>query len=102
MSVPGFRMIHRQTPHSSAIERIGYNPLTNELHILFNKGGVYPEYIFGGVNPALAEDFMLARSPGTYYHRRIRGNKRFTVNKAFGSFRLGALGRRVANVFRRG
>lgn len=100
MSSPGMRMIHRQIRGSSAIERLGYNPLTQELHVLFKKNGRYPEYIFGGVDPTIAGQFMTARSPGTFYHNNIKQNSRYTVNKPFGSFRLGALGRRVRNVFR--
>jgi hypothetical protein len=96
----GFRLIHRQTPGSSAIERIGYNPLTQEMYILFNKGGRYPEYIFGGVPSDQVEDFMNSGSPGSYYNQNFRQNRKFTVKRAFGSYRLGAIRRRVANVFR--
>ena len=95
------RMIHRKPTNSSAIERIGYNPLTQELFILFKKNGRYPEYIFGGVQPDMATRFMTARSPGTFYHNNIKQNDSFTVNKPLGSFRLGAIGRRIRNVFSR-
>lgn len=88
---PDFRLIHRQTPGSSAIERIGYNPLTQDLYILFNKNGRYPEYIFGGILPTRAAEFMRAPSPGTYYHRNIRGNKPGAGRRALGQFRLGAI-----------
>lgn len=100
LSAPEFRLIHRQTPGSSAIERIGYNPLTQEMYILFNKGGRYPEYIFGGVPSGQVEDFMNSGSPGSYYNHHFRNNKRFTIKKAIGSYRLGAIRRRVANIFR--
>lgn len=99
MSSPGQRMLHRKMRGSTAIERLGYNPLTQELFVLFNKNGRYPEYVFGGVDSELASAFMLARSPGSFYHRHIKENSRYTVNKPLGSFRLGALGRRVRNVF---
>lgn len=93
------RMLHRQV-RSSAIERIGWNPLTQELSILFNKNGRYPEYIFGGVPEELAFAFMTAPSHGKFYHRYIRNTPGFIVSKPLGSFRLGALGRRVTNIFR--
>lgn len=95
------RMIHTRVRNSSAIERIGYNPLTQELFILFNKNGRYPEYIFGGVESDLAGRFLMARSKGTFYHTNIKRNKSFTVSKPLGSFRLGAIGRRIRNVFSR-
>jgi hypothetical protein len=94
------RMIVRQIRNSSAISRIGYNPLTQQLNILFNKGGRYPEYVFGGVEADLATRFMLSRSHGSFYHSNIKDNKAFRVGKPLGSFKLGAFGRRVRNVFR--
>ena len=101
VDLPGadFRIIHRQTPGSSAIERIGYNPLTQDLYILFKKDGRYPEYVFGGIVSQRAEDFMTAPSPGTYYHQNIRGNKLGAGRRALGSFRLGAIRRNRPNAF---
>lgn len=95
------RLLHQLTPESSAIERIGYNSLTQELFILFNKNGQWPEYVFGGVDSAMAKEFMNARSKGSYYNRRIKGRSAFSVTRAFGSFRLGAVRRRIRNVFSR-
>jgi hypothetical protein len=95
------RMIHTKTPGSTAIERIGYNHLTNELFILFKKKGKYPEYVFGGVQEQTAARFMGARSKGGFYHDHIKANKSFTVSKPLGSFRLGAISRRIRNVFSR-
>ena len=94
-------MIYKNTGGSSAIEKIGYNSLSEELHILFRKNGRYPEYIFGGIDKKTAQNFMLARSPGSFYNNRIKGNKSFKVNRAFGSFTLGAIGRRARNFFNR-
>jgi hypothetical protein len=94
------RMIVRRTPGSTAIDKIGWNPLTQQLNILFAKNGRYPEYVFGGISKDLAQSFMMARSVGAFYHDNIKKNSNYTVNKPFGSFRLGALGRRARNVFR--
>jgi hypothetical protein len=92
------RMVHRATPESSAIERIGYNFLTRELFILFRKNGKYPEYVYGGVPPDLATSFLLARSKGKFFHARIDNNRNFTVGAPLGSFRLGSLGRRITSI----
>jgi hypothetical protein len=98
--MPDLKRMIVATPRSSAIESIGYNPITQELFILFNKNGRYPEYVFGGVASEVASEFMIAGSKGSYYNENIKGNKRLSVGKPLGSFRLGALGRRVRNVFR--
>lgn len=95
------RMVHTRTPDSSAIEQIGYNQLTHEMSILFRKDATYPEYVFGGVTEKLAAEFLLAKSKGGFYADHFKGNRSFKVSKALGSFRLGAVGRRIRNVVRR-
>lgn len=95
------RMVMINTPESSAIAKIGYNPLTQELFIKFKKTKSYPLYVFGGIREQTAVDFMRAGSKGDYYHTNIKDNKSFSVGKPLGSFRLGAIGRRVRNLFNR-
>lgn len=102
MALPSTKLLYRDTPGSSAIERVGWNPITQELHILFNKNGRYPEYIWGGVPKDIAAQFLLAGSKGKFYHARIKGRKQYKVKRAFGSYRLGAVGRRIGNIFRPG
>ena len=99
MAIP--RIVHRATPNSSAISRIGYNVLTGDLMILFNKpAGRYPEYRWGGVPRDLAEDFMTSTSPGQFYHRHIRRGG-YRISPSFGSYSLGGIGRGIRRLFRR-
>ncbi len=95
------RLVMVNTPESTAITKIGYNPLTNELFIRFRKAKPYPLYVWGGIAEEMAIDFMRSRSKGEYYHRNIKDNSKFAVGKPLGSYRLGAVGRRVRNLFNR-
>jgi len=78
---------------STAIQRIGYDTVTGELRIVFKDKFGYPEYIWGGVEPKVIENFFLAGSKGKYYHQWIKGRSEYRVRPAFGSFRLSAIGR---------
>ena len=92
-------LLYTQTTGSSAIRKVGYNTLTDELHIEFEKRKKYPEYIWGGVPEDLVTNFLRAGSKGSFYHAHIKGKSSFKVKKAIGSYRLGAIGRRIRNVF---
>ncbi len=98
----GNPMIITETPGSEAILRIGYNPVSSEMSILFRGKEEYPEYVYSGVDPKLALEFLTARSKGRFYHSRIKNNTGIKVNKAFGNFRLGLLGNRVKQVVKAG
>jgi hypothetical protein len=88
-------LVYNKTPSSGAIEHIGYDPVTGELRILFRKNKQYPEYIWGGIEPKVIENFFLAGSKGKYYHTWIKGRRDYTVKRALGSFRLSAIVRGV-------
>jgi len=89
-------LVYRETPESSAIEVVGYDPLTSELRIVFRGKQGYPEYIWGGFPASQAQDFLFSRSKGEWYHRYIKGRKEYTIKPAIGSFRLAAVIRRLA------
>lgn len=81
---------------SSAIELIGYDTVTGEMRIRFFGKNSYPEYIWGGVEPVLVENFFLSGSKGSYYHTyfcscHAKGHENYTVRKAMGSYRLSAI-----------
>ena len=92
-------ILYTPTTGSTAIRRVGYNTLTKELHIEFKKRKQYPEYIWGGVPDELVADFLRSSSKGGFYHDYLKGKSAFKVKKAIGSYRLGAIGRRIRNVF---
>jgi hypothetical protein len=87
-------VLYTDTNSSSAIERIGYDVITTELRIVFRDKEEYPEYIWGNAEVKLKEAFLLAPSKGKFYHQFIKGNPKYTLNRAsrFG-WRLQALGR---------
>jgi len=95
------RVVYTTVQGSTAIRNIGYNVFTNELIIEFNKRKAYPEYVFGGIPKEVASAMMRSRSKGKFYHANIKDNKSFTVKKNLGSFKLGAIVRRVRNFFSR-
>lgn len=59
-------MIH---VNSSAIRAIGYDPTTSRMNIAFEQGETYS---FCKVPAHVFEDFLNARSKGTYYNDHIR------------------------------
>jgi len=94
-------LLYTDITNSEAIRRIGYNTITQELHIEFNKRKQYPEYVWGGIPKELSLDFLTARSKGKFYHARIKDKTAFRVGKPLGSYKLGAIGRRIRNIFSR-
>ena len=64
-------MIHVTTPHSSNIEKIGYDEATQTLEITFRSGGTY-QYL--PVTRQLWDQFINAGSPGKFFHREIKPN----------------------------
>lgn len=97
----GLKVVYKDTPGSGAIERIGYSSALQELHIVFRDKQEYPEYVWGGVDPELAYQFMyLAGSKGTFYHRNLRGRGEYRLTSTMGSFKLSAIGRRVGKGLR--
>ncbi|WP_276302395.1 KTSC domain-containing protein [Halorussus lipolyticus] len=55
---------------SSSIRSIGYDDEADELEIEFQSGGVYR---YAGVSQETYEEFLSARSHGTYFHENVRG-----------------------------
>lgn len=99
-------IVYTDIQGSTAIQRIGYDTITTELRIVFlGKTPPYPEYIWGGVEKQLVEAFFLAPSKGKFYHRFLKGNPRYSIQPAMGSFRISALGvgtaRRVGRAVKR-
>ena len=58
---------------SRVIVAIGYNPLSQELHIQFRQWRVY---VYLGVPENVYTALMTAPSKGRYYNRVIRGRYR--------------------------
>ena len=101
MANPLSQMITRDIGGSTAIERIGYNIVSQELFIKFKHREKYPTYIFGGIQRDLVEQFFMARSHGSFYHNHFKSSTSYRVDRAMGSFRLGAVGRRLRNFISR-
>ena len=59
---------------SSNIAAAEYDGAHGILQIVFHNGGVY-EYL--DVSPAEASEFSHAESPGSHFHRCIKGQKEY-------------------------
>ena len=59
---------------SSQISAVGYDATTRELVIRFHSSGRKQErvYSYEGVPSELATGLIVAKSPGSYFHRHIR------------------------------
>jgi hypothetical protein len=58
---------------SSAIAAADYDPRSRTLHITFRSGGTYT---FHGVPADIYRGLVMSSSPGSFYHRYIRGRFR--------------------------
>jgi hypothetical protein len=67
-----------QTVNSRLIRTIGYNPLTEQLSVTLQKSPS-TTYVYRSVGRKTANDFVEAKSKGTFYNRNIRG--KFTSTK---------------------
>lgn len=94
-------LIYRDTPESDAIARIGYDPLTEELRIVFRDRENFPEYVWGSVYREKAMHFLMSSSKGKWYHVNLKDRSEHYMQPAFGSFRLAAIGTRIKNFFTR-
>jgi hypothetical protein len=65
-----------ETPHSSNVSRISFDPDTRELTVTFRGGSAY---VLNGVDATTASDFANDPSPGGYYNRNLRS--RYTARK---------------------
>ena len=65
----------RQPVSSSNIRSIGYDSESNTLEIEFHSGGVYQYF---GVPESIYNELMHAPSHGSYFHRHIRDQYRWT------------------------
>ena len=55
---------------SSNVEAIGYDPSTQELHVLFLKSGA--TYVYYNVEEWVFQEFLHADSKGTYLNTKIK------------------------------
>ena len=60
----------KQPVESSNIASIGYDPSTGILEIEFVSGATYAYY---DVPPQVHRSLMKATSPGTYFHKYVKG-----------------------------
>ena len=67
-----------QNVASTLVERIGYNPLNEQLSIVF-RASPQTTYNFAGVSRSTANQLIEADSKGKYFNRNIRG--RFPTSK---------------------
>ena len=74
-----------ETPESSSIRRIGYNPLNGDLRVEFNKARRYPFYRYPNISPGDALGFIFAPSHGQYFHSVIKNQSGGPTAK-FGNF----------------
>ncbi len=63
-------------PHSSNISRVGFDPDTDSTIVEFTGGA---QYTHPGMGRAEAEALAADASPGSYYHRHVKG--RYTARK---------------------
>lgn len=56
---------------SSQISKIGHDPRTNTLVVVFNNGS---RYKYANVTTALFEELRTAESVGSFFSKRIKGN----------------------------
>lgn len=61
--------------HSSNIEKIGYDPHDNDIHVIFRGGG---HYVYHDIPYELYEDFRDAKSKGSFHAKHIKGRFKFT------------------------
>jgi hypothetical protein len=54
---------------SSSIDRVGYDPETKTLDVIFNNGKTYR---YDGVHPDMHREMLRAESVGKYFHSNIR------------------------------
>jgi KTSC domain-containing protein len=64
------------TPNSSNVARVGFDPDTQDGTVEFRSGGTY---LIPGAGEAVMADMAADPSPGGYYHRHIRN--RYPVRK---------------------
>ncbi len=65
-----------ETPHSSNVSRVGFDPDTQDGTVEFKSGG---SYLIPGAGEAVMADMAADPSPGSYYNRHIRN--RYSVRK---------------------
>lgn len=65
-----------ETPHSSNVVSVSYDPETREMTVVFGSGG---SYVLSGVSATEASDLGNDPSPGSYYNRHFR--HRFSTRK---------------------
>ncbi len=95
-------LVYTDTPESTAIARIGYDPILEILTIIFRDKEGYPEYQWLGVDYEMALKFILfAQSKGGWYHQNLKDRIEWQSRPVFGSRRLAAIGRRIKDVIRR-
>lgn len=63
-------MKYHETPQSSNIAKIGYEPAQEEMHVHFSNGSVYA---YRGVKPTQFGDFKRAESAGSHFNATFRG-----------------------------
>jgi hypothetical protein len=67
-----------QKVKSSNIQGIGHDNRTEILYVLFNLGGMYSYTPFTKAN---YNRFRKAKSKGEYFHKHIKNNSKYTVQK---------------------
>tara|TARA_R110000851_G_scaffold60845_1_gene140070 strand:+ start:192 stop:410 length:219 start_codon:yes stop_codon:yes gene_type:complete len=63
--------------NSSLISEVGYNQLNEELTVTMRKTPS-TTYVFRGVNRKTADGLVAAKSAGTYFNTKIRGQFKST------------------------
>ena len=96
------RIIEMPTPQSEAIASIGWDPLLEKCYVLFRNREGYGPYEFGGIPETMFISWVSASSPGSFYHKYLKQNKKYVLRKISGGYSIHAAGRRVRNVFRLG
>jgi len=56
---------------STTFSKIGYDPASQELTVVFRDGG--ETYTYSGIPAVLFEDMRSAESVGSFYHANIKG-----------------------------
>lgn len=67
-----------QMVDSSAMEAVGYDPATRELHVQFVGGRLYA---YLDVDESVFQELLMADSKGSYFNREIKPRHQFELRE---------------------
>lgn len=71
--------MHMRPVKSSQLHAVGYDPATRTMRVQFKEGTAPgPQYDYANVPPELHAELATAASPGTHFHKHVRGKFKHT------------------------